>query len=107
MTLSIDAIESCTDILESMSTQEIQDTTQDDKHLKSLTTYIINYWPLIIAKVRQEIQPFWVFNDDLAEGRRMVVLTSLQWQALDQLHSNHMRRKKSISVQIHILVKYK
>ena len=42
MSLGIDAIDICTDILECMLTHEILDVTQDDEHVQAQTPYIIS-----------------------------------------------------------------
>ena len=49
MKLVINAVETCLDILECMSTYEVEDTSQNDEHLQALTEYSINGWPLTKA----------------------------------------------------------
>ena len=79
-----------------------------------LTAYFIYSWPLIKAELKYDTKLYRTLHDDLAvideivlKGRRIVILTLLQRQALDQLHSNHIEiEKKSVSPQVHMLVKH-
>ena len=55
------------------------------------------------AEVRQDIQLYWTSCDDMTvvngivlKGRRLVVSTFLQQQALEGFHSNHMGIEKTL-----------
>ena len=39
---------------------------QDDMHLQDLRTYIIEGWSSNRYDVKQDIQPYWIFQDRLA-----------------------------------------
>ena len=58
VTLNINAIEMCTDIPECKPAKEIWHVTQADDHLNTLTAYVINLWPSVRIKVKEEIQPY-------------------------------------------------
>ena len=80
-----------------MVIQGIRDAAQDDEHLQALTTDIVRGLPFIKAKVRQGVQPYWTFCDDLVEvdrvalkDRSLVTPASFQQQAFKKLHSNQM-----------------
>ena len=61
MNLNINAIETCMDIPECMSTEEMRHTTQVDDHLNALTMYVIHGPPSTRADVKEEIQPYGPF----------------------------------------------
>ena len=41
-----------------------------DGQLNTLTEYVINGWPATKVKVKEEIQPYWLYRDDsgVADG---------------------------------------
>ena len=66
------------------------------------TESIHHKWWLTKADVKHDIHPYLTFHDDLTvidgivlKGRRIVIPTSLHWQVLDQLHSNHLGIEKT------------
>ena len=68
-----------------MSAEEIRQVTQADGHLKALTMYMKNGWPLLGTEVKEEIQPYWLLQDDavvmnwvVMKDRRILLPASLQ-----------------------------
>ena len=87
---------------QSLSIHEIQETTQNDGHLQVLTAYIIDGQSLTKAEVKQDIQPYWTFHDNMAvidgivlKGRRIVIPPFLSQQVVDELHCNHIGTEKT------------
>ena len=64
-TLASKPIETYTDIPDYMLTHDIQGTTQNGEHLQVLIACIINGWPLTEAEIRQDVQLYWTFCDNL------------------------------------------
>ena len=62
----INQTETCTDIPECMTAEEIRHATEEDDHLNTLMTYMINDRPATRAWIKGEIQADWPFRDDLA-----------------------------------------
>ena len=59
-------------------------------------------WLSTAAEVRNELEPYWSFRNDTAvldmiamKGRRIIMSSSLQQRALNQLHINHMGIEKT------------
>ena len=85
--LNITAIVVCLDISECMSAKEIMNAKKDDDHLYAYppTTYMIHGWPLTTTEVNEELQPYWLFRDNIVvidriamKGRRIIIPASLQ-----------------------------
>ena len=53
------------DVQECMMAEEIRHATQADDYLNVPTAYVINIYPSTIAEVKEEIQPYWPFSDDM------------------------------------------
>ena len=84
MNLNSNAVETCSNILECMMVEEIRHTMHVDGHLNALTTYVINGWQSTRGKVKEEIQVYWPFCNDMlvidgtvVKGQIIVILASL------------------------------
>ena len=89
-------METYPDILECMMAEEIKCTTIKDGHIGELSTHVIHGWPSVRTEVIKEVKQYWSFKDEVVlingtawKGRRIVIPSSLQKRALDQLHVNH------------------
>ena len=96
MDISVDTIQSATDILECISIAHIQHTMAQDEHLQHLKSIIITGWQSTKDELHSNIRPYWSYRDDLAvidgvvmKGRCIIVPAELKQQVLDQLHLNH------------------
>ena len=83
MSLDINVVETCTDITECITAEEIRHTTQLDGHLNALKEYVINGCPS--TKIKEEIQLYWPFRDHMAMIDGIVMKTDA---LLYQLHYN-------------------
>ena len=61
-----------------------------------LIHYILNGWPCDQRQLPQELHPYWNFRVDLSvedgiasKGSRLLVSSTLQRKALDQIHEGH------------------
>ena len=63
MGISINAIETCMNIPECITAEEIQLAFTDDKFLGMLPNYVLHGQPTTKAEVQKEVQPFWSFRD--------------------------------------------
>ena len=102
MDVWVDAIQSSVDMLECISTEEIQQTSSQDVHLQQLKTFIIAGWPHTKDELHTDIRPYWPYRDELAvidgvilKGRHIIIPDSLKQQVLSQLHINHMGIEKT------------
>ena len=100
MCITINAIESCTDIPDCMAAVVARTATPDDDHLGIPAELILHGWPS--TKLWKELQPYWSFPDEIEiidiiarKDRRIIALASLQDRALKQLHLNHMGIEKT------------
>ena len=96
MNLNINVVERCIDFPKGMIAEEIRHTTQACSHLSTLVEYVIHDWPSPEAKVKEEVQLYWQFRDNMlvSDGivmkSRIAIPTSLQQRRLEQLHINYM-----------------
>ena len=44
----------------------IEDAKQSNKHMQTLTAYVINGWSITKVEVKPDIQQFWPFCSDIA-----------------------------------------
>ena len=70
------------------------------EHLQTLTAYIINNWPQKKVEVKQDIQPYYIFCDDLViidqsvlKGKRIIIPMLLKQEPLEQLYRPDMGRE--------------
>ena len=96
MGISICVIETCMDILDCRA-EEIHLVSIDDECIGVLSNYVLYGWPSRKAEVQKEAQPHWSFRDAITvmahyERKNIIIIipSSLQMKALDQLHVNHM-----------------
>ena len=68
-----------------------------DGHLGMLSELALHCWPSKKAEVQKDLQPYWSFKDEIpiidgiaVKGRRTIVPSALQGEALEQLQFNHM-----------------
>ena len=66
MSPNIKAVETCADIPEYMTPEEISQALQADDNLNVLTEYMINGWPSTKAEVKEEIRLYWLIRDNMA-----------------------------------------
>ena len=76
-----------------MTAEEIRHATRVASHLNTLTEHMINGWSSIRAEVKEEIWLYChlemtVIDGTVMNSRRIVIQTSLQHIALEQLHIN-------------------
>ena len=102
MQLNMDTIQATIYIQDCMTTHELQQATSQDEHLQCLKEHNIKSWLENTDQISQDMRTYWTFCDDMAmfdgiilKGRYIVILESLQRQALKQLHFNHMGIKKT------------
>ena len=95
--LNINATETCMDIPECMTTEEIGHAALVDDHINVFSTFVMHGWLLARAEGITEIQPYWSFRGGVAvingimmKGKRIIIWMVLQRRALEQLHGNHM-----------------
>ena len=95
--ISINVIETCMITPECMEIEEIQLAAIGDGHICNLSNYILCDWPATKAKVQKEVKLHWSFRYNIAviEGiamkrKRIIIPTSPQKKAPDQLHIIHM-----------------
>ena len=101
MQISINVIQSTTNIPECMTTHELQEATSQDQHPQNFMEYVIQGWPESKNQLPQDIRTYWMFRDYMAvidgvviKGRCIVMPETLQQHTLTQLHVNHMGIKK-------------
>ena len=97
MQISINTIQSTTNIPEHMTMHVLQQATSQDQHLQCLMEYVIQGQPESKSQLPWEIRTYWAFRNDMAvtdgvvtKGRCIVILEALQKQVLKQLHVYHM-----------------
>ena len=56
--ISFNTTESCTDIQDCMTVEEIRKATMEDEHLSTLTEPELHDWPSMKAEVQRELQPY-------------------------------------------------
>ena len=102
MDLNINNIEVCTDIPECITAKEIKHTIQNDDSLKEQMTYLIHEWPLARGEVKDELQSYLPFRDNIIVNdsitmmrRRRRIPFSLNKRELQQLHVIHMEIEKT------------
>ena len=66
MWLSINAMQSSTNLLDCVTMHELQEAMSQDQHLQCLMEYVIQEWPESKNKLLQDIRPYWTFRDDMA-----------------------------------------
>ena len=87
--ITINSIESCTDIPDCMTADKIRMITLDDEHLIILSEHVLHGWPPSKAEAQKELKPYWSFRDDTAiiegigmKSRKIIVPASLQCKAM-------------------------
>ena len=89
MHITINAPESCTDIPDCMTAEEITEVTLEE-HLSSLAQLVS--WPSTKTEVHKELKPYWSFRDEVtirdktAIKERINILKSVQEKKINQLH---------------------
>ena len=80
MQLSINAMQTTTNIPGSMIMYELQQVTFQDQDLECLKEYLKHSWPEHRDQIQQDIRPYWTFQNDMAvidwvnlKGRHIVV----------------------------------
>ena len=63
--ISINAIQSTTNILECMKIHYLQEATSQDHHLQHIIEYIILGWPDSKTQLPQDIRTYWTFRNDM------------------------------------------
>ena len=66
MYITINAKESCTDITDCITAEEIRRAMLDDKYIGMLPELIPHGRPLTKAKIQKDLQPYWSFRDEIA-----------------------------------------
>ena len=102
--LNDDVIQTTTNIPDCMMIQQLQQATLQDEHLQQLKEHIIKGLAREQRSNTTGHVTYWTFQDDKAvivriilKGMHEVVPESLQRQALEQLHVNHMGIEKKIN----------
>ena len=102
MCKTINAIESCMDMAECMTAEEIRLAIMVNECFAMLSEYVLHNWLSTNAEVQKKPQPYWAFRDGIAiidfiamKSRGIIVPASLQNLALNQLHLNHMGTEKT------------
>ena len=100
--IRIDAIQSATDMPECISIKQIQQASEQNKHLQYLKCSIIAGWLNTRDELLSDLRLYWSYRDDLAvidgvvmKGKCIIIPAVLKQQVLDQLHTNHMGIKKT------------
>ena len=93
MNITINVIESCTDISDCMRAEEIRFATTDDKHLNMLSEYVLHGWPSVRAEVQKDLQMCWSFRNKTAIVHRFTMKGKMI--TLNQLHMNHMGKEET------------
>ena len=62
MDISIDAIQSTTDIPGCISMAQIQQASAQDDHLQCLNSFIITGWPSTKDKLHSDLKPYWLYR---------------------------------------------
>ena len=100
--VNINTIETATNIPECMMIYELQHETATDNHLQQLKEFITKGWPEMKDNTVQNLRLYWKFQDNMAvidrailKDRHIVIPDTLQKQALEQLHINHMGVEKT------------
>ena len=101
MELWVDVIQTTTDMLECLSTTDLQQASSEDSYIQKLKHFIITGWPDSKDEVSEELKPYWSYMDKLAvidnvvlKGRCIIIPNSLKQQVLNQLCINHMGIEK-------------
>ena len=63
--MSINTIQSTTNILECLTMLELQEATSQDQHFQYLMEYVIQGWPESEYQLPQDIRTYWTFRDDM------------------------------------------
>ena len=112
MHTTITAIDSCLDIPDYMTVEEIREVTWEDEYLSSFAEIILCNWLSKKLEVQKELQQYGSCRDKIAtideiaiKARIIIILPSLLDKAIKQLHMNHMDIEKSRSdcMQVNIL----
>ena len=82
--ISINAIQSTTNIPECIKMHELQEATSQDQHLHHLMEYFLQGWPESKIQPPQDIRTYWLFRDNMAvidgvvvKGRHIVIPEAL------------------------------
>ena len=101
MHVTTNATESCINISDCMTAEEIREVTLWDEHLSALAELVPCSWSSIKTEVQKELQLHWSLRNELAvtdgiaiKGRRIIITTSLQDKAIKQLHISYMGMEK-------------
>ena len=65
MNIKVNAIESCTDMPDYMRSEEIKSVTINDEHLSIVSDYVLCGLPSVKAEVQKNLQPYWLFRDEI------------------------------------------
>ena len=83
-----------------MTAEQIRLATLDYEPLGILSGYVCHNWPSTKAEVQKQLQPCWLFKDEIAifdgiamKGKRIIVPALLQDSAMK--HINHMGIEKT------------
>ena len=114
MSLNINAIETCTDIPECMSAEEIRYASIEDNYMDALLTCMIHRWSSTRTEVIKEVQPYWSLKDEIVVIDQMVmkvkmINTSIPVERSTEsatCHPQGYREYKVICLWIHLLDKY-
>ena len=75
---------------------QTHEETRKDPTIKLLMHYILNGWPCDQRQLPQELHLYWNFREDLSvedgivtKGSRLLVPSTLQRKALEQIHEGH------------------
>ena len=84
------------DMLDCITAAEIKIATLEDEYLSAFVELELHSWPSTKAKVHKELQPYWLFRDEISvmdgiliKGRIITIPTSLQDKELKQLYINY------------------
>ena len=82
MSININAVETCTDILECLTTEAIWLATLDDEYIGMLSNYMMYVWQFTKYEVQKEAHPYFSFRDEVMDriamkGRGIKVPASL------------------------------
>ena len=111
MQISINVIQSNTNIPECMTMCELQEVASQDQYPQHLVEYVIQGWCETKSQLPQDIRAYWAFRDGMAvidrvviKGRCIVIQEALQQQTLKQLHINLTGIKKLSSRHTNLFI---
>ena len=83
MQLSINAIQTATNIPESMTMHELQQAMYQDQHLQHLTDFVIQGWPESTDHISQDVRRYCTFRDDMVTEKTKLLHNFIYWLGMN------------------------